>query len=50
MAPSLAAEHSLQLGLIRRALLPVVVARQAAGVHDPDGHLLLFAASPSRSG
>lgn len=35
-------ELTLRLGLIRRALLPVVRARQAAGVHDPDGHLLLL--------
>jgi RNA polymerase sigma factor (sigma-70 family) len=34
---------ALRLGLIRRALLPVARARQAAGVHDPDGHLLLIA-------
>jgi RNA polymerase sigma-70 factor (ECF subfamily) len=33
---------ALPLGLIRRALLPVVVARQAAGAHDPDGHLLVL--------
>lgn len=30
----------LPLGLIRRALLPVVVATNSAGLHDPDGHLL----------
>lgn len=30
----------LPLGLIRRALLPVVVATNSAGSHDPDGHLL----------
>ncbi len=32
----------LPLGLIRRALLPVVVATDSAGTHDPDGHLLVF--------
>lgn len=32
---------ALPLGLIRRALLPVVAATRAAGVHDPDGHLIL---------
>ncbi len=35
-------EHTLPLGLIRRALLPVVVASQSAGAHDPDGHLLVL--------
>lgn len=39
-------ELSVRLGLIRRALLPVVRARQAAGVHDPDGHLILLARRP----
>lgn len=30
------------LGLIRRALLPVVRATDAPGTHDPDGHLLVL--------
>lgn len=34
---------ALPLGLMRRALLPVVVAQQATGAHDPDGHLLVLA-------
>lgn len=34
---------ALPLGLIRRALLPVVVARDGTGAHDPDGHLLVLA-------
>ena len=38
-------ELDLPLGLIRRALLPVVVATQAVGTHDPDGHLFVFAQS-----
>lgn len=40
------AEHTalaLPLGLIRRALLPVVVAQEGTGAHDPDGHLLVLA-------
>jgi RNA polymerase sigma-70 factor (ECF subfamily) len=40
---------SLRLGLIRRALLPVVRARHAAGVHDPDGHLPLLAGHRPRA-
>ncbi len=36
------ADRALPLGLIRRALLPVVVASQSAGAHDPDGHLLVL--------
>jgi RNA polymerase sigma-70 factor (ECF subfamily) len=32
----------LPLGLIRRALLPVVRASHAAGTHDPDGHLVVL--------
>lgn len=32
----------LPLGLIRRALLPVVALTGSAGVHDPDGHLLIL--------
>lgn len=43
------AELSLRLGLIRRALLPVVRARDAAGVHDPDGHLILLAGRPPKA-
>jgi RNA polymerase sigma-70 factor (ECF subfamily) len=39
-------ELTLPLGLIRRALLPVVIAREGVGAHDPDGHLLVF--SPSQ--
>lgn len=38
-------ELDLPLGLIRRALLPVVMAIQAVGTHDPDGHLFVFAQS-----
>ena len=34
---------ALPLGLIRRALLPVVVARKGTGAYDPDGHLLVLA-------
>jgi RNA polymerase sigma-70 factor (ECF subfamily) len=33
----------LPLGLIRRALLPVVVAQKGTGAYDPDGHLLVLA-------
>jgi RNA polymerase sigma-70 factor (ECF subfamily) len=40
--PSMTADRALPLGLIRRALLPVVVASQSAGAHDPDGHLLVL--------
>lgn len=41
----------LPIGLIRRALLPVVRAQAAAGSHDPDGHLLVLARRRSdRSG
>lgn len=36
----------LPLGLIRRALLPVVRAQGATGTHDPDGHLLVLARRP----
>lgn len=32
----------LLFGVIRRALLPVVVASRSIGSHDPDGHLILF--------
>lgn len=32
----------LYYGLIRRALLPVVIATHTAGVYDPDGHLLMI--------
>ncbi len=42
-----ASELALPLGLIRRALLPVVVARDGVGAHDPDGHLLVFSARRS---
>ena len=38
-----ASSLALPLGLMRRALLPVVVAQQATGAHDPDGHLLVLA-------
>jgi RNA polymerase sigma-70 factor (ECF subfamily) len=34
---------ALPLGLIRRALLPVVLAQAGTGAHDPDGHLLVLA-------
>ena len=34
---------ALPLGLIRRALLPVVIAQAGTGAHDPDGHLLVLA-------
>jgi len=32
----------LPLGLIRRALLPVVIATNSMGAHVPDGHLLIL--------
>lgn len=35
-------DHNLPLGLIRRALLPVVRASGAPGTHDPDGHLVIL--------
>ncbi|HMS03397.1 MAG TPA: sigma-70 family RNA polymerase sigma factor [Gemmatimonadaceae bacterium] len=37
---------ALPVGLIRRALLPVVRVREAAGSHDPDGHLLVLSRRP----
>lgn len=35
-------DGGLPFGLIRRALLPVVVASGSAGTHDPDGHLVIL--------
>lgn len=43
--PAAPGAESLPLGLIRRALLPVAVAADAVGAHDPDGHLLAISAS-----
>jgi RNA polymerase sigma-70 factor (ECF subfamily) len=37
-----AVDVRLPIGLIRRALLPVVRAQAATGSHDPDGHLLVL--------
>ena len=42
-APAAAPALDLPLGLIRRALLPVVRVTDAPGTHDPDGHLLVLA-------
>lgn len=39
---AVADEHGLPLGLIRRALLPVVRASGSVGTHDPDGHLMII--------
>lgn len=36
----------LPIGLIRRALLPVVRSTDAPGTHDPDGHLLVLSRRP----
>lgn len=40
---------ALPLGLIRRALLPVVRATASAGSHDPDGHLITVSRSGAHS-
>ncbi len=40
---------ALPLGLIRRALLPVVRATASAGSHDPDGHLIMLSRSGAHS-
>lgn len=40
--PGGCAASGLPLGLIRRALLPVVMASGSAGTHDPDGHLVIL--------
>jgi RNA polymerase sigma-70 factor (ECF subfamily) len=42
-APEAAQALHLPIGLMRRALLPVVRATDAPGTHDPDGHLLVIA-------
>jgi RNA polymerase sigma-70 factor (ECF subfamily) len=41
-APSADGALDLPVGLMRRALLPVVRATAAPGTHDPDGHLLVL--------
>lgn len=49
--PPAAVDIRLPIGLIRRALLPVVRAQAATGSHDPDGHLLVLARRrPGRPG
>ncbi len=45
-APTAAGGLDLPVGLIRRALLPVVRAKNAPGTHDPDGHLIVLTQRP----
>jgi len=45
-APAVASGLDLPIGLMRRALLPVVRAKDAPGTHDPDGHLLVLTQRP----
>jgi hypothetical protein len=44
--PAVAGGLDLPIGLMRRALLPVVRAQDAPGTHDPDGHLLVLTQRP----
>ncbi len=45
-APTAPGGLHLPIGLIRRALLPVVRAKQSPGSHDPDGHLIVLTQRP----
>lgn len=45
-SPTAAGGLDLPLGLMRRALLPVVRVKDAPGTHDPDGHLIVLTQRP----
>jgi RNA polymerase sigma factor (sigma-70 family) len=49
-APAVGGGLDLPIGLIRRALLPVVRVKDAPGTHDPDGHLIVLTQRPRTDG